>query len=172
MKTFIISDTHFGHQGMCEFTNDDGSKVRPWLLSQDADRHMIEKWNATVGKEDKVYHLGDVAFHSRHLEIMAMLNGRKVLIKGNHDRLKLSQYIKYFKDIRGVHILDRIILSHIPIHPASKARFKGNIHGHTHSNFVLDENGKRDKWYFNVSVEAIDYTPINFNVIQKYFSTL
>ncbi len=62
MKTWITSDHHFGHQGMCEFSNHDGTKTRPWTDHKDADRIMIEKWNDIVKPDDKVYHLGDVAF--------------------------------------------------------------------------------------------------------------
>jgi len=29
-NTFIISDTHFGHAGVCRFLCEDGSKLRPW----------------------------------------------------------------------------------------------------------------------------------------------
>ena len=167
MRTWITADTHFGHQGICNFLRDDGSKVRPWAWAQDMDKELIARWNAAVGKEDKVYHLGDVAFSNRHLQIMWHLNGRKVLIRGNHDRLKLSQYAQHFKDVRGVHVLDKYILSHIPVHPGSKSSFKGNIHGHTHVNDVLDAHGKPDPWYFNACVEQTDYRPVLFDEIRK-----
>ena len=39
-----------------------------------------------------------------------------------------------------------------------------NIHGHTHSVSMTGAN------YYNVSVEAIDYRPINFNTIVETFN--
>ena len=57
MKTFLISDTHFGHANICVFTKSDGTKVRPFNSADEMDEVMIERWNAMVGKDDKVYHL-------------------------------------------------------------------------------------------------------------------
>ena len=167
MKTWVIADTHLGHEAMCRFKNEDGTKVRPWEHAIEADREMILRWNDTVAPEDKVYHLGDVAMHKRWLTILHQLHGRKVLIRGNHDREKLAQYIKYFKDVRGCHVLDKIVLSQLPIHACSKARFRGNIHGHVHGNFVPDQFGKPDPWYYNACVEVNDYRPVLFDVIRE-----
>jgi calcineurin-like phosphoesterase family protein len=91
------------------------------------------------------------------------LNGTKILIKGNHDNLKLSQYAQMFKDVRATHTLDKFVLSHIPIHPDSLARWKANIHGHTHANNLDDPR------YINVSVEQINYTPIDFEEIKASY---
>ena len=31
-SVFLVSDTHFGHKGVCHFTQNDGvTKLRPWL---------------------------------------------------------------------------------------------------------------------------------------------
>lgn len=102
---------------------------------------------------------------------MPQLNGTKVLIKGNHDNLKLSQYQKYFKDIRGSHSIDKYVLSHIPLHPEAIGSWAlGNIHGHTHEkniminvpDRVVEANQRKDHRYINVSVEQINYTPIAY----------
>ena len=98
---------------------------------------------------------------------LARLNGDKVLIKGNHDIFDVSKYLEYFRDIRAYHILNDMILSHIPIHPASLDRFKTNIHGHLHSTRVLTETGNIHKDYFCVSVEHTDYTPISLEEVRK-----
>ena len=162
---FLISDTHFGHDNILKFTIDeDGTLLRPGFANaEEMDQHMVDMWNKTVGIKDKVYHLGDVTMHHKHLPILDRLNGEKVLIKGNHDTGKISQYLKYFKDVRGTHQLDRLLLSHIPIHPASLSRWRANVHGHLHSNEVMRSNDvvfdRVDKRYLCVSVERIKYTP-------------
>lgn len=163
MKTFLISDTHFGHKNILSFKDKEGHLIREFSCIEDHDEFLIEKWNSVVGIQDKVYHLGDVAIckTDRFRSIMRRLNGRKVLIKGNHDQLKPSVYLEYFKDIRGYHLLDKFVLSHVPVHTDSISRFRGNIHGHVHLNTLPDTR------YFNVSVERINYTPINFEEIRE-----
>jgi len=154
-NTFLVSDTHFGHKGVCHFLRADGvTKLRPWDTPEEMDEAMIKLWNETVQPKDKVYHLGDVVINRKALATLGRLNGDKVLIKGNHDIFRLEEYTPYFRDIRAYHIVYNTVLSHIPIHPDSKQRFDGNIHGHLHSN-KLD-----DPWYLCVCVEQTDFKPI------------
>lgn len=101
----------------------------------------------------------------RYLHVFESLNGRKVLIKGNHDIFKLADYTPYFYDIRSCHVLNRYLLSHIPVHPGSLGRWDGNFHGHLHSNVVNQWHGKHmtdkpDSRYLCLSVEHIGYRPI------------
>lgn len=168
-NVFLISDTHFGHQAICGFVNEDGSKVRPFDQAEEMDQVMIDNWNRVVQPHDKVYHIGDVAMRKQFLPIMHKLNGRKVLVRGNHDIFELKEYVKYFYDVRGYHVLDNILMSHIPIHAGSLGRFKGNVHGHLHGRPVMDENNTPDPRYLSVCVERINYTPIEFCEVQKYF---
>lgn len=174
MNTFLISDTHFGHVGCTQFLCDDGSKMRPFESVEEMDEAMIANWNATVAPKDKVYHLGDVVINRKALKTLERLNGDKVLIKGNHDIFRLNEYLKYFRDIRAYHVLDRMLLSHIPVHPDSKGRFRAQIHGHLHNrivrkpdpNFYLENVMMPDEWYVNVCVEQINYTPVPFEEIR------
>ena len=164
MKTFLISDTHFGHANILTFKNADGTPVRDFSSLEEMNETMVDRWNKVVSPEDKVYHLGDVLFTKKWLDaVMPRLNGTKVLIKGNHDNLKLSQYQQHFKDVRAVWVLDKLVLSHIPIHPESLSRWKANVHGHLHSNSLADSR------YFNVSVEKINYTPVDFEYIRSIY---
>ena len=92
--TWLISDTHFWHENILNFEQKDGTKLRIFNSVHDMNEVMVINWNAVVRPDDKIYHLGDVAMasFSRTKEIFDRLNGRKILIKGNHDNLKLSQY--------------------------------------------------------------------------------
>jgi len=171
-NVFVTSDTHFGHANILTFLKNDGTKLRPWDAVEEMDAALIKNWNNVVRPHDKIYHLGDIAISKKSLDVLAQLNGDKVLIKGNHDIYRLGDYAKYFRDIRAYHVMDRLIFSHIPIHSGSKQRFKGNVHGHTHSNFVLDEAGNKDPWYLPVSVEQTNYTPIALENIRSYYESV
>lgn len=165
-NTFLISDTHFGHGNILNFKRTDGTSLRPNFKDiKEHDLELIKRWNYVVNKEDKVYHLGDVGFTNFPYikNIFDNLNGTKVLIKGNHDNFKLSQYMQIFKDVRATHTLDKFVLSHVPIHPVSLDRWKGNIHGHLHGHKVEDSR------YINICVEHINYTPISFEEIRKKY---
>ena len=173
---FLVSDTHFGHAGVCKFLRDDGvTKLRPWDNPEDMDEEMVKRWNDTVRPNDKVYHLGDVVINRKALKILDRLNGDKVLIKGNHDIFKLNDYTPYFRDIRSYHVMNGTILSHIPLHESALYRFGTNIHGHTHSNRVMKPNPTRwfpdqkinDVRYHCVCVEQTDFRPILLEEVFK-----
>lgn len=167
-SVWLVSDTHFGHQGVCNFLRNDGvTKLRPWDTAEEMDEFMVQAWNEVVKPQDRVYHLGDVVINRRALKTLDRLNGRKVLIKGNHDIFKLEDYTKYFDDIRGYHVMNGLLLSHIPVHPESLGRFGTQIHGHLHSNRVLLPNGEIDPRYHSVCVEQTDFRPILFEDVLK-----
>lgn len=173
---FFTSDMHFGHQNMIKFIDYDGNRVRPFDTWEEADELMIENWNKVVKPEDKVYVLGDVCFNRNYGDkIMPRLLGKKCLIRGNHDLFKLDWYAKWFYDVRGVYNFENFLMTHIPIHSDSKARFKMNIHGHLHRGLVyLHKNGQMtnnpDPWYRNVSMDANNYELIPYEQIQHEFS--
>ncbi len=172
---FLIGCTHFGHENMYKFLNKDGTRVRHHFAdAKEGDEAMVDRWNKTVSKGDKVYVLGDVAFHKTHLATIGRLNGPKVLVKGNHDNLQLAEYAKYFRDVRAYHrLVDDLVLSHVPVHPQSLWREKKNsywinIHAHLHSGAVMSllDNSLSDYRYFSVCVERINYTPISLEEIR------
>ena len=178
--TFLVSDTHFGHAGVCRFMRNDGvTKLRPWDDPAEMDEEMIRRWNDRVRPNDKVYHLGDVVINRKALPTLARLNGDKVLIRGNHDIFRDDEYREYFRELRAYHVLNGMILSHIPLHVDSLGRFGTNIHGHTHANRVMKPRGvdsktgnilysnEIDPRYHCVCVETTDYAPILFEDVLK-----
>jgi calcineurin-like phosphoesterase family protein len=178
---FLVSDTHFGHAGVCRFMRNDGvTKLRPWDDPEEMDEFMIKAWNERVRPNDKVYHLGDVVINRKAMSTLARLNGDKVLIRGNHDIFRDDEYRQYFRELRAYHVMNGMILSHIPIHEASLGRFGVNIHGHLHSNRVKKARGvdartgailysdEIDPRYHCVCVEQTpDFAPILFEDVIK-----
>lgn len=165
---FLVSDTHFGHAGVCRFTHEDtGVKIRPWTDPDEMDEFMVRAWNERVRPKDKVYHLGDVVINRRAMKTLARLNGDKVLIRGNHDIFRDDEYREYFRELRAYHVMNGMILSHIPIHEESLGRFGTNIHGHLHTRRVM-KDGKPDVRYHCVCVEQTpDFAPILFEDVVK-----
>lgn len=161
MKTWVIGDTHFGHKNIIEYES------RPFQDTDEMDRIIIKNWNKTVSKGDIVYHMGDVSFKGVTLTraIMNGLNGRKFLIKGNHDIGSNDKYINIgFEKVYDKPIIlhDFIIMSHAPLYLRNLSPFI-NIHGHIHSKRSPSED------HFNVSVEWINYTPLLLDsILSKY----
>ena len=177
---FLVSDTHFGHMGVCKFTRNDGvTKLRPYDTSEEMDEDMVCRWNERVGSRDKVYHLGDAVINRKALKTLGRLNGDKVLIRGNHDIFRDAEYRTYFRELRAYHVMDGMILSHIPLHSDSLGRFGTNIHGHLHANRVRKARGvdartgeilysnEIDPRYHCVCVEQTDFAPILFEDVIK-----
>jgi calcineurin-like phosphoesterase family protein len=179
--TFLVSDTHFGHAGVCRFTHPDDAnvKLRPWDNPDEMDDEMVRRWNDRVRPSDKVYHLGDVVINRKALPTLHRLNGDKVLIRGNHDIFRDEEYRRYFRELRAYHVLNGMILSHIPVHEASLGRFGTNIHGHLHATRVkravgVDErtgeilyDSEPDVRYHCVCVEQTDFAPILLEDVYK-----
>jgi len=100
------------------------------------------------------------------------MNGDKVLIRGNHDIFPDVEYRQYFRELRAYHVMNGMILSHIPIHTDSLARFGTNIHGHLHANRVMTRDFFSDELeidtrYHCVCVEQTDFAPILFEDVIK-----
>jgi len=124
-----------------------------------------------------VYHLGDVVINAKSLHHVSRLNGRKILIRGNHDIFKDKQYREVgFEQLHGCRVfVDKFIMTHIPLHPDSVTdRFRVNVHGHLHGNEVMRQMGltemrhvqEPDPRYLCVSVEHTNYEPLHFDEVE------
>jgi len=159
-NVFLISDMHFGHSNIIKYEN------RPFKSVVEMDETIIGNWNKAVQRDDKVFILGDVSFYGvdKTKDIIEKLNGYKTLIIGNHDK---DRSLKWWRDtgIQEVYQYPIIynqfyILSHEPVYLSVNMPY-ANIHGHIHHLKYADNQ------YFNVSVECIDYTPINFETAKE-----
>lgn len=146
-NTFVIGDTHFDHHNIIRYCN------RPFNSVEQMNRTMVKNWNNTVRRKDKVYFLGDMAYGrgsrpaSHWLE---KLNGNITYIWGSHDRDRTVNYKPYV-------VLGDFFLTHSPWQ--IPIEWDGwIIHGHVHNHRPLIDRINRR---VNVSVEAINYTPIS-----------
>jgi len=156
MKRFTIADHHLGQEKVLSFEHN-GKPLRPFSTIEEMHECLIDNHNSVVRPVDKVYFCGDVAFRRAALSLLSRFNGRKVLVKGNHDVYKLKDYMPYFEDIRGIAVLPfKAILTHVPVHSfcLNRPSWPVNIHGHLHAHNIDDDR------YINVSCEQVNYTPV------------
>lgn len=160
MKRWIISDTHFGHTNIIKYCN------RPYKNVEEMDEDIIQKWNKFVQPDDIVYHLGDFSLSKKDSlsKLVSKLNGKIVLIRGNHDRENYKAYINAgFYAVYNLPVIldDFIILSHHPKFIEKNSPYI-NIYGHVHdstSNETISETGAC------VCVERWNYEPIDLDIL-------
>ena len=78
---FFTADTHFNDPRVLRIDR------RPFADLADHDAALIDRWNAVVGPDDIVWHLGDFARGDAAAKaaLLSRLNGRKQLVTGNND---------------------------------------------------------------------------------------
>jgi calcineurin-like phosphoesterase family protein len=156
-ETYFTSDMHFGHANIIKYCN------RPFSSVGEMNEGLVKRHNTIVTPEDTVYYLGDMCFGEFDL---TRLNGRKVLIIGNHDPLSLvSKYFKesyHYLELKGILPKQRALqLFHYPIE-SWNGKFHGSIHLHGHSHGTCDNTGLLR---FDVGVDCWDMSPVHIDQI-------
>lgn len=155
---YFIADTHFSEDNIIRYEN------RPFKDITKMDEDLIYHWNSIVNIDDEVYVLGDLGANGKEAFILNQLNGKKYLIKGNHD-IKSNQYYRDsgFAEVydNPIIIRDFWILSHEPMYVNENMPY-ANLFGHVHNSPIIKTYSKQ---HYCVSVERINYTPISFDEI-------
>lgn len=176
MTWFSTSDLHFGHARIIELAG------RPFSSVEEMNEALIDNWNSKVGPRDLTFIHGDVCMGKRDesVPLIGRLNGRKVLITGNHDNCWkygknpekwLPLYAPYFERISTY---EAITLPNGVVADAHHFPFTGDnhdedrytqyrlkdegqwlLHGHTHAKEKT--SGPRS---IHVGVDAWDFTPV------------
>lgn len=184
MTIFYTSDLHLWHERIIELCN------RPFSGVEEMNDKIIENWNYEVGYDDTVYILGDLALGTirESLLIVPKLNGHKLLVPGNHDRVwsgyphkaqKAEEMLNLYKDA-GLTILPEQVsltnnwkLCHFPTsgdnytddrYPEYRPTLEPDewlIHGHVHNLWTV--KGRQ----INVGVDVWDFTPVRQEVLEK-----
>ena len=158
---YFTSDTHFFHVNIIKYCG------RPFLNVDMMNEALIEKWNRRVSPEDTVYHLGDVSFgkFENTQKIIKRLNGKKILIKGNHDRSHEKMIEMGFQESYSELFLETskglAYLHHEPMGNLYRKNADFQLCGHVHQEFT-----KKDYW-INVGVDVWGYEP---KTIEELFS--
>ena len=170
IRIFVTSDLHLGHNNIIKYCN------RPFSNVEEMNNTIIDNWNKTVNKKDSVYILGDLGFTNVNLlnETMNLLNGKKYLIRGNHDHFikKKGFDMSNFEWIKDYFLLTtqinnekvKFIMSHFPFYTWDSKHY-GSIHlyGHVH-NSNLELNTILGN-AFNVGVDVNGFKPVELDYI-------
>lgn len=166
---YFTSDLHLGHESILRFCE------RPFDSVEEMNRKLISNFNAIVKPEDTVYILGDVSYKINLSEANAMiakLNGRKHLIRGNHDKRYDASLFEEVCDIKQIFEHGRhFTLMHYPMLEWAKMRSKSiHLHGHMHNqgmdyNLQCKAEGIRR---FDVGVDANGYYPVAITTVLDF----
>ncbi|MEG0371863.1 MAG: metallophosphoesterase family protein [Clostridium sp.] len=170
---YVVSDTHFGHQRILEFD----SESRPFKTVEEMDEQLISNWNEVVKDEDDiVYMLGDMFMGSTDNidKIMPRLNGRKVLVRGNHDTNKrvelMEKYVEGVYSIYNLKVGKQIyVLCHYPMREwfgkdYGTIHIYGHVHSNEHRNGILAEPNS-----FHAGVDTNNLRPVALSDIRDKF---
>ena len=152
MAVFFTSDTHFADHRVLNLY------PRPFASVAEMDALLVERWNAAVGPQDEVWHLGDFARTVKAAAaLLPRLNGVKHLLTGNNDppgvaALGWASAASYVEtSVDGV----ALVLCHYPFRSWNGMhRGAVNLHGHSHGRL------KPLKRQFDVGVDAQGYRPV------------
>ena len=156
-NVWVWSDTHFNHKNIIKYCK------RPFSNKEEMNHVLIENYNDVVGYNDLVIWVGDVAFANDTTtnELLDQMNGDRILIVGNHDIDRKGRLKKlYFNETHLIYTIDDpicpLIFTHYTMENTPYPWI--NIHGHVHNSSYFMENSLQ---HINVSVEVLDYKPIN-----------
>ena len=136
---------------------------------------LIYNWNKAVSPQDIVFHLGDVGSHEFNdlKNIIHKLNGKKILIMGNHDmHLSIKQWMECgFDEVYNYPIIysEFIVMQHIPPQYINSETPFYYIYGHVHGTEMYPTVSKNSAC---VSVERWDYAPVNMEDLKEYVNKL
>ena len=161
MAVFFTADTHFGHGGAR------GLYRRPFPSTAAMDAAMVEAWNAVVGPEDVVWHLGDFALGPKPDRVEALLDGLsgvKHLVTGNNDpdttrRLpgwaSVQDYAELMLDGVGLVLCHYAFRSWRNMH-----RGWLNLHGHSHGRLSPVPR------QYDVGVDCRGFRPVTLDALR------
>lgn len=168
---YVCSDTHFNHANILKYE----PTSRPFETIEEMNNTIIKNWNSVVTEEDTVYVCGDMFMGplDKINKILDQLNGKIILVRGNHDTKNRLEYFKEYgievKDIDYISYKGRFfILCHFPIASEEFINMvrKDNsevvvLYGHVHSNAPT---GYVDGTY-HVGMDTNNLTPISLEQI-------
>lgn len=159
MKTWITADWHLGEDRF-ELMG------RPFETQLGMVEQLSLNHNRRVNPEDDVIMVGDVCYQKtpKFLEFVKQFNGRKTLIRGNHDRVFTDDELKpYFHTIvpegAGIEMTIEGIPCYITHYPTQGRPDRFNLVGHIHAAWKYQLN------MLNIGVDVHHFRPVDLSII-------
>ena len=140
--------------------------------------HIIERWNAVVGRKDTVFVLGDLCYVPRSKntkdylrELEARLNGTIFLVPGNHDRKETRNYFRGHGRLKELYCNvkvegQRITLCHFAMRVWPGSHFgTWQLYGHSHGELPESEEYPLQ---MEVGVDAHNFRPVPFEEVSAF----
>lgn len=168
---YVTSDHHFYHNNLLTIYEKEARSRFSNINNMNSE--LINIWNSIVKKEDIVYHLGDFCLSNKEKtsNIVKQLNGKKILIMGNHDQRRTVKWWKEcgFDDVYREpiwYIENKVLLCHDPIAGMYVPEDVVVVHGHIHSKKIACYGTR----FINVSVENTNFKPIELDsIVSKFY---
>jgi calcineurin-like phosphoesterase family protein len=167
LKRFVTADTHFFHKAILTYERGEFDSVGQM------NDHIIDKFNSVVGESDLTYFLGDFSFKTDVVTLKTLLNslnGRKVLVKGNHDKEKCRKYVEcgFIEATRYPIIVEKyFVLSHEPPEYYNENTPYCYLYGHVHSCELYPTITQNSAC---VSIERWNYMPVELDKVVEMIS--
>lgn len=169
--TWVTSDSHFNHANIIKYC----PESRPFETIEEMNETLIERWNSVVKPEDTVIHCGDFFMGQvkKIDEILPRLNGKIILVRGNHDsQSRIEKYKEHGIEVKDIHYYAYkgryFIFCHFPIANEEFMRMVREdnsevilCYGHVHDQAP---SGLIDGT-FHVGVDTNNLTPVNLDYI-------
>jgi calcineurin-like phosphoesterase family protein len=164
----FTSDSHVGHANLVE---GELRTRRPFSTIEEHDEALVAAWNAAVGPDDTVWHLGDFCYRCREgyaRSVFARLNGRRrFLVCGNHDRISVRLSWDGIYDVAQVSVPDPATGAPVGLflfHYACRVwprMHRGDIHLYGYSHGTLPGTAAST----DVGVDCFNFRPVTFGEI-------
>jgi calcineurin-like phosphoesterase family protein len=164
---FFTSDNHYFHDNIIKYCD------RPFSGSLDMNAEMMSRWNSRVGPDDIGIFVGDISAglkgRTEELrQIIQNLNGKKILIRGNHDHQSIDWYVESgFLKVFDFFVASEVVICHFPLSSLARygfddklfGQYRHIIHGHVHEKNVNFEG------HFNVAADRHDFYPLLYTEV-------
>lgn len=137
INQYFTADWHIGHENVLKFCD------RPFRDVHHMHRVLIKRYNSTVRQNDVCWFLGDVGMTNveQMKKVLDQLNGKKILVLGNHDRGMNAMYALGFHAVM-----------------------------HTASIMIMKESVKALDRQYDVGVDANNYMPVSMGTLESWIT--
>lgn len=169
MAIFLTADWHLGETRL-------EIMQRPFNDPYNQSYRLLSEFNALVEPHDEVIVVGDAVSKASNnpeqwLKTIKQFNGRKTLIRGNHDELFTDEELKPYFDLivphgEGIYVDAGDLRCFVTHYPTLAKKDSFNITGHIHGAWKYQLN------CLNVGVDVHHFKPIPLTKVPWFYEAV